>query len=55
MDRQNLFDVLAKDASKPDDRGTVLTRWVVCKKGVGVYQRVCSWWTDRRNRLREHY
>ena len=34
MDHQNLFNFLAKDASKPEDRGTVLTRRVVCKKGV---------------------
>ena len=34
MDPQNLFNFLAKDASKPEDRGTVLTRWVVYKKGV---------------------
>ena len=34
MDRQNLFNFLAKDASKPEDRGTVLTKWVVYKKGV---------------------
>ena len=32
--RQNLFNVLAKDASKPEDPGTMLTRWVVHKKGV---------------------
>ena len=34
MDRQTLFNFLAKDASKPEDRGTVLTMWCVCKKGV---------------------
>ena len=34
MDRQNLFNFLAKDASKPEGRGTVLTMWGVYKKGV---------------------
>ena len=32
MGRQNSFNFLAKDASKPEDRGTVLTRWVVYKE-----------------------
>ena len=40
MDRQNLFNFLAKDASKPEDRETVSTRWVVYKKWNGSDQKL---------------
>ena len=53
MDRQNFINFLVKDASKPEDRGTVLTKWVErCSAGVEEtgnvqnccgYQRVRSW------------